>query len=456
MKLAIMPFENIKNNKQYDWLKKGIAESLTQCFSKVPDFRLIERNQLSQIIREQGLSMTGVISEKDAVKAGRLLSANMIMVGSFQVYGSRILINSRIVDVEKGMVIKKSIIKVNGSIKNIFSLYEKLADRFLIAYNIKLEKKQKKIFMDVVKSTDSIDAYKLYLKGRSALLEFNLKSYKKAINYFDDAVLEDPRYSLAYAGLSEAYALLGHEKETINRHIQKYGESSSSISQRRGEARRYFIKSLGYGKTAVSLAPSLSEAHRAQALAFYYMGRYDDAKVEAMTLLALNRKDPYGYYLIGAIENSDRKVKYLKKALRIDPNFGLAYFELGNYYLKQRNLTRALYYYKQGAEKLPCNADVQSATAFILLRKGQGKSSYRYFKRVMKYRGDDSYSTLGFAIASNLMGKRKQAVRFFDKAMKSNWQFYGSAYVLKKTYRWNSTMIRAWGRLKDDYKNRKR
>ncbi|MEW6557581.1 MAG: CsgG/HfaB family protein [Elusimicrobiota bacterium] len=65
-------------------------------------FTVIERNEMQKIFEEQKLPLTGCVDEKCGIQIGRMLSANKILVGTIIKLGEKIIINARIVDVEKG------------------------------------------------------------------------------------------------------------------------------------------------------------------------------------------------------------------------------------------------------------------------------------------------------------------------------------------------------------------
>jgi hypothetical protein len=67
-------------------------------------FTVIERAQMDAIMKEQGLQMTGCTDQDCAVQVGKIVSARKILVGSVSPLGTAIVINVRIVDVEKGLV----------------------------------------------------------------------------------------------------------------------------------------------------------------------------------------------------------------------------------------------------------------------------------------------------------------------------------------------------------------
>ncbi|HPA71779.1 MAG TPA: CsgG/HfaB family protein [Spirochaetota bacterium] len=65
-------------------------------------FLVIERTQMNTILEEQGFQMTGCTDSACAVKVGKLISANKILVGEVNSVNNRLFITIRIVDVEGG------------------------------------------------------------------------------------------------------------------------------------------------------------------------------------------------------------------------------------------------------------------------------------------------------------------------------------------------------------------
>jgi len=63
---------------------------------------VIERGQMDEIFREQGLQQTGCTDQACAVQLGKMLSARKILLGEVTKMGASIMITVRIVDVEKG------------------------------------------------------------------------------------------------------------------------------------------------------------------------------------------------------------------------------------------------------------------------------------------------------------------------------------------------------------------
>ncbi|MBX7118573.1 MAG: CsgG/HfaB family protein [Gemmatimonadaceae bacterium] len=84
--VAVLPFTNSaigQNNADLQALSKGIADLLLTELSQNPGIRVVERENIANVIREQGLAADGRVDEATAVRAGRLLGAKHMVTGTF-------------------------------------------------------------------------------------------------------------------------------------------------------------------------------------------------------------------------------------------------------------------------------------------------------------------------------------------------------------------------------------
>ena len=91
-----------------------------------------------------------------------------------------------------------------------------------------------------------MEAYILYLKGRSNRHQFTLESFKKTIDYCEQAIQKDPNYAHAYAEIARSYAYIGI-----------IGLLPSTEA---------FLQAERFAENAIQLDPSISESHLALGL----------------------------------------------------------------------------------------------------------------------------------------------------------------------------------------------
>jgi TolB-like protein len=162
-----MPFANnsLAEKEAMQPLSKGLADMMTTELSKIKSLKLIERADLEKIIKEIGLSMSGMIDESSAQQAGKLLGADMLMIGSFNhSFGGQMRIDARLVKVETGETVKAE--EITGKKKKLFKLIKKLSFKIAENLNIKLSKEEKK---SIKKSdNDDLEALMYFSKGLDA------------------------------------------------------------------------------------------------------------------------------------------------------------------------------------------------------------------------------------------------------------------------------------------------
>ena len=95
--VAVFPFSS---NDELAKQRVGFAvsELLTSKLAKLPEFIVVERSQLDQVLKEQKLQATGAIDPESAVKVGKLLGAQLLVLGSVEKLGGSYQVNARIVD----------------------------------------------------------------------------------------------------------------------------------------------------------------------------------------------------------------------------------------------------------------------------------------------------------------------------------------------------------------------
>lgn len=82
--VAVQPFVN-KGNPAYASLAKGIAAMVISDLSQVPGLKVLERQKVQKLLDEIQLSQAGLVDKDAAVKAGRIIKAEKVILGNFEV-----------------------------------------------------------------------------------------------------------------------------------------------------------------------------------------------------------------------------------------------------------------------------------------------------------------------------------------------------------------------------------
>jgi len=89
--VAVFDFEDKTRHRYYWWtgqpVGEGMADMLITTLVKSGDYRVMERDQMNKILQEQGLGMSGVVTPQSAAQAGKMLGAELAIIGSVTEFG---------------------------------------------------------------------------------------------------------------------------------------------------------------------------------------------------------------------------------------------------------------------------------------------------------------------------------------------------------------------------------
>ena len=125
--IAVFPFDNILKNDEFDWLTKGFARTLTFKLSKVEELRVIDQLQVLKAIKKVQPQAAGIGYELLARKTAEKMNINLLLLGSYQIYGDKIQITTKLVDVESGIV--KPLIMETYSLEDPLSMQSDISDK---------------------------------------------------------------------------------------------------------------------------------------------------------------------------------------------------------------------------------------------------------------------------------------------------------------------------------------
>jgi serine/threonine protein kinase len=192
--LAVLPFVNIGGDPNTEYLSDGITESLIDSLSQVPNLKVMSR---SAAFRYKG-------KDADARTAGRELGVRAVLTGRITQRGDTLVVSTELVNVDDNSALWGE--QYNRKLSDALAVQQEIAQQISEKLRLRLSSEQK---TELAKhQTDNPEAYQLYLKGRYYASKFDTENLKKGLDYFQQAVALDPKYALAYDGISYYYALV--------------------------------------------------------------------------------------------------------------------------------------------------------------------------------------------------------------------------------------------------------
>ncbi len=220
--VSVMYFDNTTKNADYEWFKKGLADMVITDLSQSSKIKVVERENLEKVIKEQQLQLAGVVSDKDAVELGELLQAKTLIYGSFVIQGDQIRIDAKITDVESGKIEKS--MKVEGKTSDIFALQQDFSRRLFL--HLVLEP----VSGAAEPESLQLDAVKNYYEGLDLM---DKGSIDQAMEKFKKSSKIDPLYLRPQKSMEEGYKFLkDFKKLRYQREIKKLYEEAAAIQKR--------------------------------------------------------------------------------------------------------------------------------------------------------------------------------------------------------------------------------
>jgi adenylate cyclase len=329
LSIVVLPFANLSGDSSQDYFADGITENLTTELSRIKGSFVIARNTA---FTYKGKSV-------DAREIGKELGVRYVLEGSVQRDQNRVRVNAQLVDAESGAHLWAD--RFEEDVADLFKLQDQVVAR--LAYNLgyalikaEAEKGARS------KNPDIID---LTMRGRNLLRRASgqppqeqRQSLTEARALFDRALQIDPNDADALAGSAAVYG------EDYN---NKWGDPGTD----------YEAKVLGQASRAIALAPDTIYAYLVKANYLGLSSRSNDALAVADAGLSINPNYVPLRVVRVWVENSLGRYEQAKAdALQTialsprDPNIGTVYVAIGDGEINRGHFDAAIDQYRKAID----------------------------------------------------------------------------------------------------------
>jgi adenylate cyclase len=300
--IAVLPFINISADPENEFFADGITEEIINVLSQIDGLHVAARTS-SFFFKGKHAEMRQI---------GEQLNVRTALEGSVRKIGDRLRITAQLVNVADGYHLWSE--RYDRELKDVFAIQDEIARS--IAERLKLTLEGEGAEQLVKSGTTNLEAYQLYLKGRTLLYRRGI-GIPAAVECFERAVLLDPEYAPAWAGIADAYTTVGYNGLV--------------------HPKACMLKGIEAARRAVRLDASLAEAHTALAMAAL-VGAWDKEEAEREFLRALELNPRYvqarGWYAFFYLVFSEGRlaegVAQARLALEFDPLSSYAHAVYGN------------------------------------------------------------------------------------------------------------------------------
>jgi DNA-binding winged helix-turn-helix (wHTH) protein/TolB-like protein/Tfp pilus assembly protein PilF len=303
--LAVLPFQSIPKEPSY--LGLGLADVLINRLGMLHQLAVRPTSAVRKFAE-------GAIA--DPLAAGRELGVDAVLEGNIQRDGDRVRVTVHLLRVTDGASLWTA--KFDQRDDSMFALEDSIAGE--VANGLALDLTPSERQRLVKRYTENAEAWQAYLRGRYLWNRRTPETHQKAIEEFEQAERIDPRYALAYAGLADAYALLGSNPNRVLPRAQAMEKARAASLQ------------------ALQIDGDLAEAHTALAfILMHYDWKLDDAEREYRRALSLNPSYPtaHQWHAVNLLVtgHGEDAVEELKTAQTLDPTSLVVMADMAEFYV---------------------------------------------------------------------------------------------------------------------------
>jgi serine/threonine protein kinase/tetratricopeptide (TPR) repeat protein len=400
-RLAVLPLLPIGDDQaSFAYLGNGFAESLS---TKL------------YVLRELYVCSSGE-SEKikytdPSPKIAQSLGVNFVARGTLQGSGNQIRVVLTVEDLAHGSRLS------TNEFSSTKEKFQDLEDQAFeaVATGLGIKPSEEELSRSEARET-SDHAYDLYMRGRYSLLGKDVKSIQSALDYFDQALHDDPVAVLPHIGTADAS-------------LRMYDLTKDTI---------WIRKALSASQAAEMLDDKLPEVHSVLGSAYIAAGKYAEGITELKRAISLAPTSDEAYRRLGAayLASGDypHGIEAFQKAVELNPHFWVNHRGLGNAYFQSGDYSKASQSFKQTATLAPdINAGYENIGA-VFAQRGMYQEAVPFFQKALQIEPYYStYSNLGTAYF--FLKEYANAAQMFEQAAQLNPSDTTIAVNLADSYR---------------------
>ena len=346
--IAVLPFVNMSPSSENDYLSDGLTEELIHALTQVKGLRVVAPTTAFHF-RGRAQDIRSIREE---------LKVDTIFHGSVRKAAEKLRITVKLVNTRDGAYLWSE--TYDRDLRDVFAIQEEMAQ--VIVKELQVQLAADRSARLIKPSTENLAAYHLYLKGRYYWNQQTPLALKRCIKCFEEAIGQEPRYALAYAGLADAYNLIGTWAVLPPREVMQKAKTAALTAQQLDETLAEAHTPLGFVRAvydwdftaaerefqrALAFNPGYATAHHAYAMSCLApCGRLDEAFTEMKRALEL---DPLSLFInanfglaLNLARRYDEAVEQIHKTLDLEPNYYLAHLYLGWIYQQQGRANEAV------------------------------------------------------------------------------------------------------------------
>jgi TolB-like protein/DNA-binding winged helix-turn-helix (wHTH) protein/Tfp pilus assembly protein PilF len=339
--LAVLPFENLTGDPAQDYFSDGLTEEMIDQLGHASPqrFGVIARSSVMEYKDKKTSPLQHI---------GKELGVQYVLEGSVQREAQRVRIATRLIQVNDRTQLWSR--EYDRELTDLLSVEREIAHEIADELTLTLARDHSHSAQSAVLSPAGYESYDLYLKGRYFWNKRNPEDLQQAVKCFQEAIAKNPQDARAYAGLADAYAMIGGynlapalkvmplARIAALRALQLNDSLAEAHTSLAIVAENYdwdWATAENEYRRAIQLNPNYATAHHWYAEFLAFQGRFDAAWQENETA---RRLDPLSLTI--AADNAaifyysrqyDHAIEHFRSVLDLDPSVPRAYFIIAAY-----------------------------------------------------------------------------------------------------------------------------
>jgi TolB-like protein len=419
------------NDPELEYLSDGMTESIINSLSKLSSLnRVIARSSVFQYKGKEILPN----------EVGKELGVKALLISRISQHKDELSISVELVNTENNNRIWGD--QYKRTFSEIFEIQDDISES--ITENLRLKLTGEDYKRMTKRYTENSEAYKLYLKGRYFYNKHNIESYKKSLEFYEQAIEMDANFALAYAGVSDTYSKLGwlnilppenaYEKGVTA--AMKGLEIDSSVSEIYGALanhKSWYIQELdikgalnNFNK-ALSLNPSDAEVYHEYGHLLTHIGKFDKGISMMNRAVELEPISIVANSCLGQIlyesKKYDEAIREFNKVIAMDSTYQHPYGWLGLSYLQKGMYNDAIKMLQIGTTSPGYGTRCIGILGYTYAVQGKTDSAMLQLKRLNDLSDEKIVDPCFIAWIYTGLEDKEKAFEWLEKAYeeKSNW-----------------------------------
>ncbi|HSB08333.1 MAG TPA: tetratricopeptide repeat protein [Blastocatellia bacterium] len=387
--ILVLPLQTVGSDETSSYIGIGLAHAITTDLAKIEGLAVLSKSAGAGRLDETGHGVNQLARE---------LGATILLEGEVMRSGETIGVMARLTDAETGRVIWGS--QYRGDLTDLFSIQDAVCESVAAALELNISAEVRGRMAQP--ATRNIDAFEFYSKGRVFLERRDIKqNIDFAIQMFHEALELDPDFSLAHAGLGEAY-------------WRKYQTTRESV---------WVDRAIAASDHALVLDPHQAQVHISLGIIYHGTGKIERAMEEFERAIELQPMSDEAYQWMGRCcqrkGDMERAVGYFEKAIELRPGYWDNYNALGNFYYTFGRYRDAAEQYRRVITFQPDSSQGYSNLGAMYYLQGLYQDAVAMYRRAIDIHPNElSYANLGTAYF--YLGRYDDAIEAYGAALKLN------------------------------------